>query len=220
MINSLRYQIKYVMQIYLGMFVGLAVYGLFMFILSGGNSIISIYGASVAVFVLAPIVTVQSISSLYFSLALSAGATRKNYNNALQISKLIISLFQAFCIFLLAFFSYRGELVLFNFSILLFGVFYVLVSIGELLGILAIRFGKVISVISAFLIIFITVVMGMSIGFLTARNGENFVGNLLLSLFLGKFSIALILSSLAFVAVGILISVISKSLSTKVSLKN
>ncbi len=217
MINCVKYQIKYVAQIYLGMVASIFGYGFLMVVLMG-NSFALVYMA-ILVSLIAPVIALQTLSGIYFDIAMSYGATRKNYNTALQINKIIICVMQAALAIPFIIFVGQSSLSLSSTAILLFSFCFLASSLGDFLGIATLKFSRTVLIIVNVIFFILIFSIGGIIGYTTSSGS---IDDLLefIAHFLNTQELTLfIYVGLGFVATGTVVSFINRKLMLNISLK-
>ncbi len=220
MINALRFQLKYFLQIYLGIYFGGFVYGLFMYVIAGTDALGTLVGAFIAISLLAPIISKNTVSSIYFSLAVSYGVTRKTFFYSLQIIKLLFSLIQSIIIFTVVVIITKGEILLISLSILIFLLNFILASLGELLGILTLRFSKVVTIISIIILTSSVFAIGIWFGFISVKYDNSILDVLMNDLLLNNYSNNLLMLNGVLIIICLMLTSASKILCSKISINH
>ncbi len=218
--NALKYQAKYVLHIFVGTFLGMGVYATIMGVFSSEASFILMPMMSIMFVLLAPWITLQSLNSVYFAMALSYGATRKNYSMALQIVKIAISA-AITAIVLAAVYYFTGDIAGYFYpAITVFFACFLIASIGEFIGVSMIKFSRVVNIIIGIITFVLLFSGGIYTGFMAADNFDGAM-QFTVDIFLGNANATFInITSISLFALCAVVTLIARQIALKVNITN
>ncbi len=219
MIKALKYQLKYTFEVLFAMALGIGCYFAAMFAFAGLNYLAILPGMLLLFMLLTPLIIMQTLNSIYYTIALSHGATRKNYNNALQISKVLLSFVMVAVAAIVAFVVLQGYALPVQVIILLLLLIFFVATLGDFMGIAYLKFSRIVMIIFG-------VAFGMAVGSVGVYVGFNSIKQIngteqimFDAIFSGEIFTYINIASAVLAAVGIAISLLTRKLAYTVCVK-